>query len=593
MPDKCPICLDKLTSNLCTISPCGHVFHKECLDRLNKVFQRDNESLLEIANANANANTNTNANENGNGNEYDNEYEREEAMAKLRAAGKLPKCPVCKRKAKKFVPLFLAFENQNDVQLQNQNRAHSCSHIAQTQILAFQKDDLDFNLKCHEINNGGGGDGDGDGSGDPDSSNNFLNSNQSRIGTALNPNADDLDINAHGTSPSPSPSSSSSSLPSPPFISESIHEHAQSQSQSQSQEVDDTTLAIQSLSSQNIHLRSEIHHLKSLSRDQSSILLDLLPRYDLLQTELASVTLAKSQMEECTQKLEAENAHLIQEWNDGEMRLKGLRDENGMLGEKLGYERGVVRDLRREKEGLDGKLVKQKKKRRIVEDQLKLYRASANLWGWNEEQTKELEDMKCVMKENTTAKEKLEGLLLESQRETEKLRKKVKKLKSKADNNSNSQDKKKGKGKKRARDRDRDNHDEITSASASASATSVNIIGAARACSRSPSPSSSPSSPSSMPMPLHAYGRARAVSVSSQNSTTSTSASASASASASTVSPLAAMSTSTSTSTSTSIPSSTSSKIRKSLKVYKEKNRVKRSRSRKRTRRRARAVSQS
>jgi hypothetical protein len=55
------------------------------------------------------------------------------------------------------------------------------------------------------------------------------------------------------------------------------------------------TETIEFLSPHNCSLRSKMHQLTSLSKDQSNILLDLLPKYDLAEDELQAVHVEKKQ----------------------------------------------------------------------------------------------------------------------------------------------------------------------------------------------------------------------------------------------------------------------------------------------------------
>lgn len=86
MSDKCMICLEEMHGSIGCIIPCGHCFHRECFEALR-------ESTKEEASATPSSNLNFILNT-GN--------------------GKLPRCPVCNSKAKKFVDIFLTFDNSRE-----------------------------------------------------------------------------------------------------------------------------------------------------------------------------------------------------------------------------------------------------------------------------------------------------------------------------------------------------------------------------------------------------------------------------------------------------------------------------------------------
>uniref|UniRef100_A0A7S2EQ88 RING-type domain-containing protein n=1 Tax=Trieres chinensis TaxID=1514140 RepID=A0A7S2EQ88_TRICV len=75
MTDKCSICLEDLHSDIGVATPCGHCFHRSCFDS----FKTDCASRSD--------------------------GDRDKVM---------PRCPVCKRKMKKFYNVFLTFQQRGD-----------------------------------------------------------------------------------------------------------------------------------------------------------------------------------------------------------------------------------------------------------------------------------------------------------------------------------------------------------------------------------------------------------------------------------------------------------------------------------------------
>ena len=81
MTDKCSICLDDLHDNIGVAVPCGHCLHRGCFESL----KTDNASRVD---------------------NDDGIAENTEVM---------PRCPVCKKKIKKFYNVFMTFQHQDDV----------------------------------------------------------------------------------------------------------------------------------------------------------------------------------------------------------------------------------------------------------------------------------------------------------------------------------------------------------------------------------------------------------------------------------------------------------------------------------------------
>jgi hypothetical protein len=295
MPDKCPICLEELLSSICTITPCGHCFHRSCLQSLTNALHND--------------------------------------PSNQGSSSKLPRCPVCKHKSKKFVPLYLTFEKEDPVRTTNN----------------------------------------------------------------ANSNAD-VDANANATNNI----SDTSTITAVAALSDPNY--------------NDATEAVRSLSTHNFQLQKNILELKSLSKDQSDILLEVLPKFDTLESKLRQISREKHLIEKQLLDVEAENADLISDWNEVEMKMQLLQTEKNEL-------RKENTDLSMRRTEVDEKLVKAKRKRKRIEEALR------DGFEDHQVQARELEVVKDEIVKSQVEKERLSCLLKESQLETDKLRKKVKKLK--------------------------------------------------------------------------------------------------------------------------------------------------------------------
>lgn len=284
MPDKCPICLEELVSSICTITPCGHCFHHSCLKRLTEAH-----------------------------------HDARHCSSSSRELRKLPRCPVCKHKSKKFVPLYLTFEKED-----------------------------------------------------------------------------------YAEAAASSSSSTSTSSLSPAEVVVTDYE--------------DATEAVRALSAQNFQLQKNILELKSLSKDQSDLLLEVLPKFDSLESKLRQTSREKHLIQKQLLDVEAENADLISDWNTIEMKMQLLQSEKNELQKENTHL--CVKRLE-----VDQKLVRAKRKRKRIEEALR------NGFEDQRVQARELEEVKLEMVKSRKETNRLECLLKESRSEADTLRKKVNKLK--------------------------------------------------------------------------------------------------------------------------------------------------------------------
>ncbi len=280
MTDKCIICLEELKNNIGAISPCGHCFHRECFNALKK-----------------------------------NRCDNNDLSGDDSSSNKLPRCPVCKHKSKKFIDIFLTFE-------------------------------------------------------DPDESR-------------------DLHKNANGGAGQDGEYSSSSYA--------------------------DATQALASLTSENMRLRKSVQEIKSVSKGQGELLLDVLPRFDDLQSKLATVTKDKEKIEKELRDVEEENSELLSGWNDMDMKMHMVKIEKDELEEKLQEMKRKNSDLDSKWNELDQKLVKAKKKRKLMESK----------------QAVELKNVKYEITKSQLEKQELCVLLKKSQTKATNLKRIIKKLKRK------------------------------------------------------------------------------------------------------------------------------------------------------------------
>ncbi len=270
MTDKCPICLEELRSSIGTIIPCGHCLHVECFEKLRNANGKHDAS-----------------------------------------SSKLPRCPVCKHKAKKFVNLFLEFDSGS-----------TCQEASQSP-------------SCY----------------------------------------------------------------------------------------DDTTEALRSLASENFRLQKSLRELQSLSKDQSELLLEILPKLDELESRLLAISEEKLTIEKELRLVEEENAELISDWNEVEMKMQLLKTEKNQLKRSLKESLRENTELSTRREVVDQKLARAKRKRKRIESALHEGLAQ------QERQAQELDNVKNQIHKSQNEKESLTDLLQKSQSETMKLKREVKRLK--------------------------------------------------------------------------------------------------------------------------------------------------------------------
>mmetsp|Transcript_6256 Transcript_6256/g.7931 ORF Transcript_6256/g.7931 Transcript_6256/m.7931 type:complete len:276 (+) Transcript_6256:157-984(+) len=256
MTEKCIICLEELHNNIGTISPCGHCFHVKCYNALKANKENDSSSCDKL------------------------------------------RCPICKTKSKKFIPIYLSFEARENPSV------------------------------------GGGGD-----------------ENECSSSCA------------------------------------------------------DATQAVASLTSENMRLRKSLQEMKTLSKNQSDKLIDILPRFDEVQARLSEISKDKEQIERELREVEEENSELLSGWNDIEMknnelkvRLLETKRENVTLSSNWSK--------------LDQKLSRARRKRKLIESR----------------QTDELNNVKGQITKSLSEKQELFALLKKSQSEAIKLKRIVKKI---------------------------------------------------------------------------------------------------------------------------------------------------------------------
>ncbi len=275
MTDKCIICLDELHCNIGAITPCGHAFHRDCFNAMKRSKESSNDSSSDDS------------------------------------SGKLPRCPVCKHKSKKFIDIYLTFEARDPMSTHG-NRLEGVEGF-----------------------------------------------------------------------------SSSSSY-------------------------DEATQALASLTSENMRLRKSLQEVKSVSKGQGELLLDVLPKIDDLQSKLKRTSKEKEMLEE-------ENSELLTGWNDIEMKMQMVKIEKEELEEKLRDTKRSNEALHQKWDDLEVKLMKAKKKRKLLESK----------------QADELKDVKFQISKSKLEKEEMFGLLKKAQMKASSLKRMVKKLKRKQSRDQN------------------------------------------------------------------------------------------------------------------------------------------------------------
>eukprot|EP01083_Nonionella_stella_P031010 84974_1 len=334
MTDKCPICLEELRSSIGTITPCGHCLHVECFQKLRMATKKMND-------------------------DENNDSDSSELPSKL------PRCPVCKRKAKKFVNLYLTFEDKTNQQ--------------QLRQLQLQQQQSSCLPQCHNDN-------------DDDRSCIPLSFDQHQRERSMSTTS----IGTAGTLSS---------------------EHSTINIDS------DVVEAVRNLTTENFRLQKSLRELKSLSRDQSELLLDIMPKLQHLESRLTTTSHEKSLIEKELRLVEDENSELISDWNNVELKLHMLQSEKNELQHRLHQSKEENSQLSSRRSIVDTKLAKAKRKRKRIESALQ------EGWMSQQKQAEELELVKDQIRQSRGEKEDLSCRLHQSRLETIRLKKEVKRLK--------------------------------------------------------------------------------------------------------------------------------------------------------------------
>lgn len=249
------------------------------------------------------------------------------------------------------------------------------------------------------------------------------------------------------SSPQQIVSSSTSTLASSTSMSSSTSMHVES-------EADE---AVRCLSSENFKLKQKMRELESVSKDQSELLLEVLPKYDALEHEVKLHNIEKAYLESKLEGIEAENAELISDWNLVEIKMQNLEGENQALKEENGILKSArdilakrlvkitMRNITSSKDGdnIDGSTSNKSMKRRKVMDDMHsdANRTPQNLLNTStnhpNKKTVVLKRRKkrtreSIAREYEMEKRKLKHMLAEATNETDKLKKRVEKLKKRA-----------------------------------------------------------------------------------------------------------------------------------------------------------------
>lgn len=172
-----------------------------------------------------------------------------------------------------------------------------------------------------------------------------------------------------------------------------------------------------------MQLKESLSSMRSLSHDQSELLHRMIPKYTELENQLLRSQNDKHQTELALREIESENADLITEWNDIEIKMQCIKAEKSDLERKLQVSQKEKFALCGIWNQLDGKLTKANKKRDLLKEELKR--------GYSEQ--------KEFRKVAEMEKNDLKSLLDQSRLQTKTLKREIKKLK---------QEKKKKKSKK-------------------------------------------------------------------------------------------------------------------------------------------------
>jgi chromosome segregation ATPase len=210
--------------------------------------------------------------------------------------------------------------------------------------------------------------------------------------------------------------------------------------------------AVRCLSSENFKLKQKMRELESVSKDQSELLLEVLPKYDALEHQVKMHDIEKAYLERKLEGIEAENAELISDWNLVEIKMQNLEGENQALKEENGILKSArdilakrlvkitMRNITSSKDGdnIDGSTSNKSMKRRRVMDDMHsdANRTPQNLLNTNHSNKKTVvlkrrkkRTRESIAREYEMEKRKLKHMLAEATNETDKLKKRVEKLK--------------------------------------------------------------------------------------------------------------------------------------------------------------------
>ena len=208
--------------------------------------------------------------------------------------------------------------------------------------------------------------------------------------------------------------------------------------------------AVRCLSSENFRLKQKLRELESVSKDQSELLLEVLPKYDAMEHQAKLHTIEKAYLESKLEGIEAENAELISDWNLVEIKMQNLEGENQALQEEneiLKNARDILakrlvkitmrKNIRsnNDDKNVENKTSKMSHKRKRVEGlHSKATPTPPNLLNSNQNKTvvskrREKRTRESIAHEYEMEKRNLKKLLMDANNETDKLKKRVEKLK--------------------------------------------------------------------------------------------------------------------------------------------------------------------
>ena len=214
--------------------------------------------------------------------------------------------------------------------------------------------------------------------------------------------------------------------------------------------------AVRCLSSENFRLKQKLRELESVSKDQSELLLEVLPKYDAMEHQAKLHAIEKAYLESKLEGIEAENAELISDWNLVEIKMQNLEGENQALqdeNEILKSARDILakrlvkltmrNSLRSNGDDNDDEhdehvensaSTRSHTRKRVDGLCSKASPTPPNLLNSNQNKTvvskrREKRTRESIAHEYEMEKRKLKKMLMEANNETDKLKKRVEKLK--------------------------------------------------------------------------------------------------------------------------------------------------------------------